>query len=134
MRENRMKKYFTKILYYFFPVLLAAAIILLQLFGLSEIWMLLWLPAVLFFGSYLMEKGKAWGSFFGIVLGIWFAVSGIKEVPRRINMGNAGPRIEPTFENYWWQIWNTDILWGIVIALFFAALGIFVFIKNRKSK
>lgn len=92
------------------------------------------MPAVLFLGSFLMEKGKAWGSVFGIILGISLAISGIMDVPHRINMGNAGPRLEPDFEDYLWQIGHTDIIWGIVFALFFAALGIFVFIKNKKSK
>ena len=71
---------------------------------------------------------------FGILLGTGFGVSGIREVPSRVNMGNAGPRIVPDFEDYWWQFWNTDIVWGFVFALFFLALGIFVFIKNKKSK
>lgn len=127
-----MKKHLYKILLYFFPVLLAAAIILLQIFGLPEIWMFLCVPAVLFLGSYLMEKGRAIGSIFGILLGTGFVISGIRDVPHRVNMGNAGPRIVPDFEDYWWQIWHTDITWGIFIALFFLALGIFVFIKNRK--
>ena len=123
-----------KIIFYIVPAIFAAAIIFLQLSGLYEIWKLLCVPAVLFLGSFLMEKGKAWGSIFGIILGISLAISGIMEVPRRINMGNAGPRLEPGFDDYWWQIWHTDIIWEVVFALFFAALGIFVLIKNRKSK
>ena len=106
----------------------------LEVWGVRGIWKLLWIVAVLFLGSFLLYKGKAFGSVFGILLGIWFGVSGIREVPRRVNMGNAGPRIIPDFEDYWWQFWNTDIVWGFVFALFFLALGIFVFIKNRKAK
>ena len=123
-----------KALFYFVPVALALIIIFLEIWGVSGIWKLLWIVAVLFLGSFLLYKGKAFGSVFGILLGIGFGVSGIREVPRRVNMGNAGPRIIPDFEDYWWQFWNTDIVWGFVFALFFLALGIYVFIKNRKKK
>ena len=132
--ENKKTVYFEKILFYSVPTVLAAFIIFLQISGLPEIWRFLCIPAVLFLGGYLMEKGKAWGSIFGILLGISFAVSGILEVPSRVNMGNAGPRIEPDFEDYWWQLWHTDITWGFGVALFFVALGVFVYIKNRKEK
>ena len=127
-----MSKKLTKILFYFVPTALSIIITLLQFFGLEEIWKFLCIPAVLFLGSYLMEKGRACGSLFGILLGTGIAVSGIREVPRRINMGNAGPRLEPDFEDYWWQLWHTDITCGIGLAVFFLALGIYVFIKNRK--
>ena len=132
--KNKTNEVLMKVLFYSVPALLTVLIILLMISGLPEIWKLLWLPAVLFLGSFLMEKGKAFGSVFGILLGIWFGVSGIREVPRRVNMGNAGPRIVPDFEDYWWQFWNTDIVWGFVFALFSLALGIFIFIKNRKQK
>ena len=132
--KNKRSEVLMKILFYSVPAVLTALVIFLMISGLPEIWKLLWLPAVLFLGSFLMEKGKAFGSIFGILLGTGFGVSGIREVPRRINMGNAGPRIIPDFEDYWWQFWNTDIVWGFVLALFFLALGIFVFIKNRKAK
>ena len=122
-----------KALFYFVPVVLALIIIFLEIWGVSGIWKLLWIVAVLFLGSFLLYKGKAFGCVFGILLGIGFGVSGIREVPRRVNMGNAGPRIVPDFEDYWWQFWNTDIVWGFVFALFFLALGIYVFIKNKKQ-
>ena len=132
--KNKTNEVLMKVLFYSVPALLTAVIIFLMISGLPEIWKLLWLPAVLFFGSFLMEKGKAFGSIFGILLGIGCGVDAIREVPRRVNMGNAGPRIVPDFEDYWWQFWNTDIVWGFVFALFFLALGIFVFIKNRKQE
>ena len=132
--KNKPNEVLMKVLFYSVPALLTAVIIFLMISGLPEIWKLIWVPAVLFFGSFLMEKGKAFGSIFGILLGIWFGVSSIREVPRRVNMGNAGPRIVPDFEDYWWQFWNTDIVWGFVFALFSLALGIFIFIKNRKQK
>lgn len=132
--KNKTNEVLMKVLFYSVPALLTAVIIFLMISGLPEIWKLLWLPAVLFFGSFLMEKGKAFGSIFGILLGIGCGVDAIREVPRRVNMGNAGPRIEPDFEDYWWQFWNTDIVWEFALALFFLALGIFVFIKNRKQK
>ena len=132
--KNKPNEVLMKVLFYSVPALLTVLIILLMISGLPEIWKLLWLPAVLFLGSFLMEKGKAFGSIFGILLGIGCGVDAIREVPRRVNMGNAGARIVPDFEDYWWQFWNTDIVWGFVFALFFLALGIFVFIKNRKQE
>lgn len=132
--KNKTNEVLMKVLFYSVPALLTAVIIFLEIWGVRGIWKLLWIVAVLFFGSFLLYKGKAFGSIFGILLGIWFGVSGIREVPHRVNMGNAGPRIVPDFEDYWWQFWNTDIVWGFVFALFFLALGIFVFIKNRKQK
>ena len=129
-----MRKIFIKSLFYFVPVTLGVIIILLQLFGLSEIWKLLSIVLVLLFGSYMLDIGKAWGCIFGILLGMAISVGGILEIPRRMNMGNAGPRIEPTWENSIWYIWNTEIIWGIVLAIFFVALGIFVLIKNKKQR
>ena len=132
--KKTILKNLEKALFYFVPVALALIIVFLEIWGVRGIWKLLWIVTVLFFGSFLLYKGKAFGSVFGILLGIGFGVSGIREVPRRVNMGNAGPRIIPDFEDYWWQFWNTDIVWGFVFALFFLALGIYVFIKNRKKK
>ena len=132
--KSKANEVLMKVLFYSVPALLTAVIIFLEIWGVRGIWKLLWIVAVLFFGSFLLYKGKAFGSIFGILLGIWFGVSGIREVPRRVNMGNAGPRIVPDFEDYWWQIWHTDITWRIGFALFFLAIGIFVFIKNRKTK
>ena len=132
--KNKPNEVLMKVLFYSVPVLLTAVIIFLEIWGVRGIWKLLGIVAVLSFGSFLLYKGKAFGSIFGILLGIWFGVSGIREVPHRVNMGNAGARIVPDFEDYWWQFWNTDIVWGFVFALFFLALGIFIFIKNRKQK
>ena len=131
--KNKLNIISQKVLFFSVPAVLTVFIIFLQLSGLPEIRVFLCVPAVLFLGGYLMEKGKAWGSVFGIVLGIRFAVSGILEVPHRVNLGNAGPRIEPDFEDYWWQLWHTDITWGIFIALFFVFCGVYVLIKNRKN-
>ena len=133
-KEKRMKNIFPKILYYSFPVLLGAIIIFLEIWGISGIWKLLWVVFVLLLGSILLYKGKAWGSAFGVLFGIYIAASGIEQIPHRLNMGNAGPKIEPTWENVQWYIWHTEIIWGVVIALFFVALGIFVFMKNRNKK
>ena len=129
-----MKDKLLKILFYSVPAVLAVVIIFLEIWGVRGIWKLLWIVAVLFLGSFLLYKGKAFGSVFGILFGAYVSGSGIREIPHRVNMGNAGPRIEPDFEDYWWQIWHTDITWGIGFALFFLAIGIFVFIKNRKTK
>lgn len=123
-----------KVLFYFVPVLLTFLIIFLEIWGVSGIWKLLWIVAVLFLGSFLLYKGKAFGCVFGILFGSYMSLCGIMEVPHRVNMGNAGPRIVPDFEDYWWQIWHTDITWGIGFSLFFLALGIYVFIKNRKKR
>ena len=132
--KSKANEVLMKVLFYSAPALLTAVIIFFEIWGVRGIWKLLWIVAVLFFGSFLLYKGKAFGSVFGILLGIWFGVSGIREVPHRVNMGNAGARIVPDFEDYWWQFWNTDIVWGFVFAHFFLALGIFVYIKNGKQK
>ena len=131
--KKTILKNLEKALFYFVPVILTFIIIFLEIWGVSGIWKLLWIVAVLFLGCFLLYKGKAFGCVFGILFGIWMAVSGIMEVPSRVNMGNAGPRIVPDFEDYWWQIWHTDITWGIAFSLFFLALGIYVFVKNRKN-
>ena len=122
-----------KALFYFVPVVLALIIIFLEIWGVRGIWKLLWIVTVLFFGSFLLYKGKAFGSVFGILLGIGFGVSGIREVPRRVNMGNAGPRIEATPEIYWRSFWGNGSYWFAILSLFFLALGIYVFVKNRKK-
>ena len=49
-------------------------------------------------------------------------------------MGNAGPGIEPTWENSQWYIWNTEIAWGIYIVLFFVLCGVYVLIKKIAEK
>ena len=133
MKNNR-SEILMKVLFYSVPVLLTAVIIFLEIWGVRGIWKLLWIVAVLFLVSFLLYKGKAFGSVFGILFGAYISASGIMEVPHRVNMGNAGPRIVPDFEDYWWQIWHTDITWGIAFSLFFLALGMFVFIKNKKSE
>lgn len=93
------------------------------------------MPFMLVAGIYLLIKGKAFGSFFGAVFGISLSLNGIEQLPYRMNKGNAGERIIPTWENSQWYIWNTEIIWGIAIALLFAAAGIFVFVmKKKKSK
>ena len=128
-------KNFEKILFYSIPALFGATVIFLQIFGVPELWKMLVLYVLpLFIGSYLLEQGKAFGCLPGVFLGIHITAGGILEMPRRMNMGNAGPRIEPTWENSQWYIWHTEIIWGIVFSLFFAALGIYVFIKNKTDK
>ena len=131
MKKQNLKNV-EKALFYSIPMAMTVLIIFLEIWGVSGVWKLLWIVAVLFFGSFLLYRGKAFGCVFGILFGAYITASGIEQIPYRLNMGNAGPRIEPTWENVQWYIWHTEIIWGIVFALFFLALGIYVFIKNRK--
>ena len=127
-----MKNRFEKILFYSVPAIFATLVIFLMISGLPEIWLFLFLYVLPFaIGSYLLDQGKAFGCVYGIYWGIRFAMNAFFDYPRRINMGNAGPRIEPTAEMYWRYFWNSEIVWWIVFALFFLALGIYVLIKNR---
>ena len=124
-----------KWLFYSVPTALALFVVFLMILGLWGIWKALFLYVLpLFIGSYLLEEGKAFGGLIGFFLGIHMAVGEFLEVPRRINMGNAGPRIEATPEIYWRAFWDMGIYWAAVFSLFFLALGIFVFIKNKKAK
>ena len=84
--------------------------------------------------GFLLNKGKIWGGIPGILVGIRVMLWGIEELPHRLNMGNAGPRIEPNSEMYWRYFWNSEAIWWVVFSLFFLALGIYVFIKNIKAK
>ena len=122
-----------KWLFYSVPTVLALFVIFLMILGLRGFWKALFLYVLpLFIGSYLLEHGKPFGCLIGFFLGIHMAVGEFLEVPRRINMGNAGPRIEATPEIYWRSFWNMGIYWCVIFSLFFLALGIYVFIKNRK--
>ncbi len=84
--------------------------------------------------GWFLRKGKIWGGIPGILVGIRVMLWGIEELPHRMNMGNAGPRIEPTWENSQWYIWHTEIAWGIYIVLFFVFCVFYVLIKNIKTK
>ena len=124
-----------KILFYSVPVALAVLIIFLMILGIPEIWPALFLYVLPFaIGSYLLDQGRAFGCVYGIFWGIRFAMNALFDYPRRINMGNAGARIEPNSEMYWRYFWNSEVVWWFVFALFFLALGIFVFIKNKKAE
>ncbi len=72
-------------------------------------WFLLILMLCL--SGFLLNKGKIWGGIPGILVGIRVMLWGIEELPHRLNMGNAGPRIEPTAEMYWRYFWNSEIIW-----------------------
>ncbi|MBR2640554.1 MAG: hypothetical protein IKL18_01510 [Oscillospiraceae bacterium] len=129
--ENQKSKKFRKKLFYSVPVALAVLIIFLEIWGLWGIWKALFLYILpLFIGSYLLENGKAFGCLIGFFLGIHMMIGEFLEVPRRINMGNAGPRIEATPEIYWRSFWSMGIFWAAVFSLFFLALGIYVLVKN----
>ena len=108
--------------------------IFLEIWGLHGFWKALFLYVLpLFIGSYLLEEGKPFGCLIGFFLGIHMMVGEFLEVPRRINMGNAGQRIEATPEIYWRAFWGMGIYWCVIFSLFFLALGIYVFVKNRKK-
>ena len=124
-----------KWLFYSVPTALALIIIFLEIWGVWGIWKALFLYVLpLFIGSYLLEQGKPFGCLIGFFFGIHMMVGEFLEVPRRINMGNAGPRIEATPEIYWRSFWGMGIYWFAIFSLFFLALGIYVFVKNRKNK
>lgn len=91
------------------------------------------MPFMLVIGIYLLIKGKAFGSLFGAVFGISLSLNGIEQLSYRMNKGNAGERIVPTWENSQWYIWNTEIIWGIAIALLFVVAGIFVFARKKRK-
>ena len=123
-----------KWLFYSVPTALALFIIFLMILGLWGIWEALFLYVLpLFIGSYLLEQGKPFGCLIGFFFGIHMIVGDLLEVPRRINMGNAGPRIEATPEIYWRSFWGNGNYWFAIFSLFFLALGIYVFVKNRKN-
>lgn len=127
-----MKNRFEKIFFYSVPAIFAALVIFLMISGVPEIWFFLFLYVLPFaIGSYLLDQGKAFGCIYGIFWGISFAMNAFFDYPRRINMGNAGTRIEPTAEMYWRYFWNSEVIWWIAFSLFFLALGIYVLIKNR---
>ena len=95
-----------------------------------------WFVLILMLGmsGWLLNKGKIWGGIPGTFVGIRVMLWGIEALPHRLNMGNAGPGIEPTWENSQWYIWNTEIAWGIYIVLFFAFCGVYVLIKKIAKK
>ncbi|MBR5872368.1 MAG: hypothetical protein IKZ06_01815, partial [Oscillospiraceae bacterium] len=107
-----------KALFYFVPVALALFVIFLEILGLRGFWKALFLYVLpLFIGSYLLEQRKPFGCLIGFFLGIHMAVGEFLEVPRRINMGNAGPRIEATPEIYWRSFWSMGIYWCVIFSL-----------------
>ena len=114
--KNKRSAVLMKILFYSVPVVFAVLVIFLMILGIPEIWPSLFLYVLPFaIGSYLLDHGKTFGCIYGIFWGIRFAMNALFDYPRRINMGNAGARIEPTPEMYWRYFWNSEVVWWFVL-------------------
>ena len=103
---------FRKILYFFLPVILAILTFFIG-FEMKEFPWIWWgFIAILFLGSYFLDKGKVFGMIPGILLGICVILDDFKP-----------PRVGPS------------VRWiGIALIVFYLICGFFVLFQKRKNK